>query len=290
MKPLLLLTDQHHSTLHYMHDHWQQALTLDFRTLEQELRLYGSMKILQECKKIINELANEPYITFMGSGDFHHLTYPLLTRLTEPFILVILDNHTDCSFIPPQFSCGNWVNMAAKISLCEKIIHIGATQGYGPVEKRLGVTQLIAQKKMLSVPGGELMQQGIAVVENALALCNNDLPFYLSIDKDVLNVDVIKTDWDQGVISLEEMYSVIQLLKSRRCVGVDICGEKTEQTIFKNRLKQFISRFDHPKLSRINESEFQKNILKHYEINQSIYNLIEGDCGYSSSYRNYKDR
>lgn len=278
MKPLLLLTDQHNSTLQYMHAHWPHAVSLDLSTLEQRLRLYGTMKTLQECISIINTLANESYMTFMGSGDFHHLAYPLLKRLTEPFILVILDNHTDCSFVPPQFSCGNWVNMAAKISICEKIVHIGATQGYGPVEKRLGVTQLIAQKKMLSIPGNELMQQGIIIVEEALAHCEPALPFYLSIDKDVLNVDVIKTDWDQGVISLEVMFSVIKLLKSRRCIGVDVCGEKTKPMTFKNRLKQFISSFDHPTLLGIDDAEFQKNILKHYEINQSIYQLIERGC------------
>ena len=135
MQPLLLLTDQHNSTLNYMKNHWGPVSTLDFSSLEELLRLYGSRRVLKECQKILATLSDEPYFTFMGSGDFHHLTYPLLTRITKPFLLIILDNHTDCSFFPPQFSCGNWVNMAAKLSWCSKIIHIGATQGYGRFEK-----------------------------------------------------------------------------------------------------------------------------------------------------------
>ncbi|CEG58742.1 arginase family protein [Legionella fallonii] len=276
MQPLLLLTDQYNSTLNYMKNHWEQVITLDFSPLEERLRLYGFRNALNECRKILAALSDDYYFTFMGSGDFHHLTYPMLTRINKPFLLIILDNHTDCSFFPPQFSCGNWVNMSSKLSSCVKIIHIGATQGYGKFEKHFGVTQLVAKNKLVTISGSEFVQNGGVLIKQALTDVDSYLPFYLSIDKDVLSKEVIMTDWDQGVMSLEDMFMVINLLlQNRQCIGADICGEKTEPFYFKNHLKRFISGFDHPQLPAVTKSEFQANVVKQYEINQSIYNLMD---------------
>src|SRR4051812_2558794 len=41
------------------------------------------------------EAGDGPALSFIGSGDFHHVSLALLRRLREPFNLLILDNHPD---------------------------------------------------------------------------------------------------------------------------------------------------------------------------------------------------
>src|SRR2546423_736575 len=38
---------------------------------------------------------HEPSITFLGSGDYHHLTLAFLRRLQHPVNLLVLDKHPD---------------------------------------------------------------------------------------------------------------------------------------------------------------------------------------------------
>ena len=51
---------------------------------------------------------------------------------------------------------------------------------------------------------------------------------YISIDKDVLSKDFARTDWDQGEMTLDELFSAIRDISLKhRIIGVDICGEPT---------------------------------------------------------------
>ena len=47
---------------------------------------------------------------------------------------------------------------------------------------------------------------------------------YLSIDKDVLSTNVVRTNWDQGCFDLEHVRELIKALKGR-LIGSDITGE-----------------------------------------------------------------
>jgi hypothetical protein len=49
---------------------------------------------------------------------------------------------------------------------------------------------------------------------------------YISIDKDVLSREYARTDWDQGDMSLDQLFASIRDISLRhRIIGVDICGE-----------------------------------------------------------------
>lgn len=49
---------------------------------------------------------------------------------------------------------------------------------------------------------------------------------YISIDKDVLSRDFARTDWDQGDMTLDELFASIRDISlNHRIIGVDICGE-----------------------------------------------------------------
>lgn len=50
-------------------------------------------------------------IHFIDSGNYHYMTRIWLEKISEPFSLLVFDNHTDMQ--PPAFggllSCGGWI-------------------------------------------------------------------------------------------------------------------------------------------------------------------------------------
>ena len=49
---------------------------------------------------------------------------------------------------------------------------------------------------------------------------------YISIDKDVLSREYARTDWDQGSMTLDELFASIKDISLKhKIIGVDICGE-----------------------------------------------------------------
>ena len=53
-----------------------------------------------------------------------------------------------------------------------------------------------------------------------------DIPFYISVDKDVLDKTYAVTNWNQGKMSLATLETLLHLfLVKGEVIGVDICGE-----------------------------------------------------------------
>jgi hypothetical protein len=49
---------------------------------------------------------------------------------------------------------------------------------------------------------------------------------YISIDKDVLGREYARTDWDQGGMTLDQLFASIRDISlNHRIIGVDVCGE-----------------------------------------------------------------
>ena len=57
----------------------------------------------------------------------------------------------------------------------------------------------------------------------------DNLPVYISIDKDVLNKETVNTSWDQGKMSLNKLKLILhKIMKNKDVIGIDICGENQE--------------------------------------------------------------
>ena len=57
----------------------------------------------------------------------------------------------------------------------------------------------------------------------------DNLPVYISIDKDVLNKETVNTSWDQGKMSLNRLKLILyKIIKNKDVIGIDICGENQE--------------------------------------------------------------
>lgn len=163
-------------------------------------------------------VAHQPLreIHFLGSGNYHYLSYFFLGRVASPFYLVLFDNHPDCQ--SPAFgdvlSCGGWVKRAlSDYPLLKGVIIVGANP-----------------KHILEE---EPFPEKITIVSEILdfkeCLAGLNLPIYISADKDVLSSEYALTDWDQGNMSLDELCEFLSELSSKEILGVDICGDSKSE-------------------------------------------------------------
>lgn len=135
-------------------------------------------------------------IHFIDSGNYHYLSYLWLSKVDVDFNLILFDHHPDDQ--PPSFgditSCGGWV-----LESREKLTHLKNVFTFGV--------------------GHEISPD----------LIPHDLPLYISIDKDVLSTDFAITDWDQGSMTLDELFSLLSdIFEGRTILGVDISGDSGE--------------------------------------------------------------
>ena len=84
-------------------------------------------------EKLHRRLAPYPSkaIHFLDSGDFHYLTEYWVSRLQEPFSLIVFDHHPDMQ--QPQWeglvSCGGWVTDVLKSNpFVRHIILVGVSE------------------------------------------------------------------------------------------------------------------------------------------------------------------
>ena len=115
-------------------------------------------------------------------------------------------------------SCGSWILDALTQSLfLERVFLMGVGE---------------AQAKMLPSGFGERL---VCCDEKAmrepsfwdmLLKEQEKLPFYLSIDKDVLAKQEVVTDWDQGKMTYSDLVAILHILiQKHELIGIDICGE-----------------------------------------------------------------
>ena len=153
------------------------------------------------------EPRTEELVKWIDSGDYHYVTKILASREREPFTLVLVDNHPDDQ--APAFggvlSCGSWVRDLREASpMLEEAWTLGPDHRIrnmaGTVDRELeeGIDDLVAALEGKRV--------------------------YLSVDKDVLDPAFARTDWSQGIYSLDTLKGWLDRLLGLDVVAVDVCG------------------------------------------------------------------
>ncbi len=137
-------------------------------------------------------------IHFIDSGNYHYLSLLWLQKINYDFNLVLFDHHPDNQ--PPSFgditSCGGWV-----LEATDTLPHLKNVYTFGV--------------------GNEIPASNI----------DNNLPIFISIDKDVLDPAFAITDWDQGDMSLDALLETLSIIcKNSQIIGVDICGDSGDNT------------------------------------------------------------
>ena len=165
-----------------------------------------------EVEKILPE---RPGITFLGDGEFHHLTYLLLRRIRRPFVLIVFDRHLDAKS-SEVLSCDSWLKKALKLKNLIRAVVVGAQK----------------QEKIHRIFFSDPDPEKILKLSGRYRI-------YLSVDKDVLNVGATK--WDSGKICLNELLNVIRSIPKRKILGVDICGEPEPTNVWRVKMSERVN-------------------------------------------------
>lgn len=214
-------------------EHWQESI-----------RFGCSLATMRRFRTMLDELLPARYGTvFTGSGDFHHLSWPLIARLSapQPFQVIVLDNHPDNMRFPFGVHCGSWVRRVAALPQVSHVHVLGITSsdiGSGHAWENY-LTPLRRGKLSywsIGVDTGWSRRLGLAhafrgfdtpaamvdaFVESQRTQAARS---YLSIDKDAFSPEVAHTNWDQGQLQLDHALGLIDSLR-HGLVGSDINGE-----------------------------------------------------------------
>jgi hypothetical protein len=261
-----------------------QRLVLPLEHWQESIRFGCSLETMQRFRTMLDELLPAHYGTvFMGSGDFHHLTWPLIARLrTEvPIQVVVLDNHPDNMRFPFGVHCGSWVRRVAMLPFVSHVHVIGITStdiGAGHAWENY-LTPLYKGKLTywnIGVDTGWAKRLGLAhafrgfdspqaMVEAFVELQRTQTtPSYLSIDKDAFSTEVAHTNWDQGQLQVEHALAVIDSLRNG-LVGSDINGEVSHYR-YKTWWKRRLSAMD-------DQPEIDPALLADWQAQQHALNL-----------------
>lgn len=187
---------------------------------------YCSDDAQEEIRKRIQEYSYEG-IHFLDSGNYHYLSKFWLEKIQKPFSLVVFDHHTDMqeSAFFGMLSCGSWIK-----EVLENNRYLKAVCIIGPPQEAVEQCEPTLASKVVFFTQEEL-NQGKKEKWKAFLERHQELPMYVSIDKDVLCQEDARTNWDQGNMKLEELELMVEEMRNTGIVlGADICGENPQDT------------------------------------------------------------
>jgi len=256
---------------------------------------YGcSLADLERFETALNAQTDaEPRLTFLGSGDFHHVSYLLIKRLRfmGPFQVVVFDNHPDNMRFPWGIHCGSWVHHVCRLPFVSRVTVIGITsddiRGYHFFENHLRslYTGKLSYLCLSPVPmlARRLGFYGIKDCRNEQnrlperiqsdVLDIDSHPIYLSIDKDVLSPRVVRTNWDQGVLTEENLTEAVNFLKPH-LVAADVTGEISFY-LYPQLWKKTLSRLDGQSPSP--PLDLDQHQRRHQTLNEKLISILRPD-------------
>jgi hypothetical protein len=221
-----------------------QQLLIPLEHWQESLRFGCSLGMLRRFRQVLDEtLPAEHGTVMLGSGDFHHLSWPLIERVksARPFQVVVLDNHPDNMRYPFGVHCGSWVRRVAQLPQVSHVHVVGirstdigsshAWENYlTPLRQgRLSYWSVGVDVRWANRLGlGDAFHSFDDLATMVRAFCSlqqkEPRPTYLSIDKDVFEQQIARTNWDQGEMTLGQALSIIDSLCGG-LVGSDITGD-----------------------------------------------------------------
>ena len=204
----------------------------------------------EEAVKLLREKIADyaPHgIHFLDSGNYHYMSRIWAEKISVPFGLVVFDNHTDMQ--PPAFggllSCGGWI-----ASALEELPNLKKVLLIGPDEAAWEQTDPALREKVLLISRESLAKEEIWAEKlcEYLEEIDGSLPFYFSVDKDVLCPGEAYTSWSQGDMTLDKLLEMTEriwedrLSRGSRILGVDICGECDSEEAFHSRVNDEANR------------------------------------------------
>ena len=262
------------------------AQKIDLRRYEECIRYCAGFGDLEALWSAIKQDVSKARINFIGSGDFHHISYLLIKNMPYNGLrVVVFDNHPDNMYFPYGIHCGSWVYHASRLPNVKSIdilgIASGDVKGINLIQNRYSslrsgkvhyycmspvswLSALLNKGQIKALAGGSLD----SFVEY---LQSGDDPVYVSLDKDVLMRDFLQTTWDQGVMTESVLLQSLESIK-KSIVGADICGDISFYR-YKSPLKRILRSLDG---RPYNVADTRVERQKHMSFNMDIISLL---CG-----------
>jgi hypothetical protein len=210
-------------------------------------------------------------LTFVGSGDFHHVSLALLRRQACRCNLLVLDNHPDWMRGVPLLHCGTWMYHAAQLPQVARVFHVGGEVDFDNAYRWLAPWDLLRSGKIQVLPASRHFRgRRWAKVPHTALRCAPDepaseraiealvkpweddlagLPLYISLDRDVLRAEDAVVNWDSGQLVPGEVLGVLRAFLSRSAglAGMDVVGDWSEVRTH-GLLRRLLHLTEHPRL------------------------------------------
>ncbi|MBN1526601.1 MAG: hypothetical protein JW919_03340 [Candidatus Omnitrophica bacterium] len=278
---------------------------VDLRDIGSDARLWVSRKIKEEISRRI-PVPVKGQITFLGSGDFHHVSNILIEKFDEPLCVIDFDFHPDWDILAPFLTCGSWAHRTLNNANVKKFIVAGVGSddlspfwlptgdlaalkddrleiypySHGPTRlflKRIPDNISIEVRRSFlssTIQWNEL--KGKNLTEFFLHVIRR-LPVknvYISVDKDCLTREYALTNWEEGRLSLDDLLHMLKLIKENLdIVGADITGDYSRPSV-KGVARSFISKINHPAGVKAEELDDSAVTALNEETNLKLLKLL----------------
>jgi hypothetical protein len=264
--------------------HWGPTLRLACR-----FRTFARFE--QELKQRLRS-TRQPAITFIGSGDFHHVTLALLARLRTPCNLLVLDNHPDWMCGVPFLHCGTWLNHAARLRQVRRIFHVGGDVDFENRYRWLAPWSLLRSGKIVVLPAQRRFRCGtwthvptepirkngslsVARLLSVLHPYRSELgrrPLYVSVDKDVLHSAEATVNWDSGHLTLDDLTVILEIFLQAargRLAGFDTVGDWSRVAV-RGPWRRLLHRVEHPVIN----TNPDEAICRNQAVNRRLLEIV----------------
>jgi arginase family enzyme len=238
-------------------------------------------------RKLANRLGSaadeRPIFTYVGSGDFHHVSLALLRRLRTPFNLLVIDNHPDWMTRVPLMHCGTWLAHAARLPLVQSIYHVGGNVDFDNGFRWLAPWRRLRSGQLNVFPAVRRWQRwpwrGVQTpplrfqatqpmlperIEELLRPHCAELarwPLYVSLDKDVMNAADAPVNWDSGHLCVGEVCTILEAFfraAGERLAGMDVVGDWSPVRVA-GAFRRLLHFTEHPPLAIDADAAAQQN-------------------------------
>jgi hypothetical protein len=253
---------------------------IDLTHVGPSCRIWLNKKNSEVIKESLN-VQEKNSVTFLGSGDFHHISGLLLEQFAEPLTIIVFDYHPDWDILPPRLGYGSWVTYALRNPNIKKIILLGvSSHDISTFSIQTGNLAALTDNRVeiypyrhcptttffKKVPGHsasirvedklfykkihwqELRNADLTKFFLALKERIDARQVYVSVDKDCLRAPYSLTNWEEGCFELDDVLLLLGLIKKHLdIVGLDITGDYSLPKI-NGKFMEFLYQTDHPKI------------------------------------------
>jgi len=278
---------------------------IDLRKLGPSVRLWSNPANAARVRSVLRREEREA-VTFLGSGDFHHITSLLLREYREPLTVISFDHHPDWDIFPPKLGCGSWVSRTLEQGNIKKVILLGMSSvdlsspfvesgNWKSLEKnRLEIypyEHAPSRVFLRRIPGNRSVEARKSFLSKKIfwhGLKGKDpkiffegllqrLPtreVYVTIDKDCLRASYALTNWEEGRMGLDELLRFLTLIREHLdIVGLDITGDYSPP-VTKGILRRVYSRWNHPLKHSAKGRTLDESVLVNETVNLKILETL----------------